>query len=121
MLQLDNRKDLTKTDWFMWTGAFGDPAYFSQVVDFVFEQLGADNTDKPLTDLYTTSTAQVGAAAANTKIVLSLAHDVCFAAFPCGSTECRLLQPDQGGFRDRAVVGAFWAKLLIEGVKPTVV
>ena len=80
-LRLDNRKDLTKTDWFMWTGAFGSDAYFKQVVDFVFDQLGADNTDKPLTDLYTTSTAQ-------------------------------------GGFRDRAVVGAFWAKLLIEGAKP---
>ena len=26
-LRLDNRKDLTKTDWFMWTGAFGDDAY----------------------------------------------------------------------------------------------
>ena len=80
-LRLDNRKDLTKTDWFMWTGAFGDKTYFAQVIDFVFAQLGADNTDKPLTDLYTTTTGQ-------------------------------------GAFRDRAVVGAFWAKLLIEGVKP---
>ena len=51
-LRLDNRKDLTKTDWFMWTGAFGTDAYFTQVVDFVFAQLGADNTNKPLTDLY---------------------------------------------------------------------
>ena len=40
-----------------------------------------NNTNKPLTDLYTNSTAQ-------------------------------------GGFRDRAVVGAFWAKLLVGGVKP---
>jgi len=30
----------------MWTGAFGDDAYFKSVVDFVFEQLGADNTNK---------------------------------------------------------------------------
>lgn len=81
-LRLDNRKDLTKTDWFMWTGAFGTDAYFKQVVDFVFEQLGADNSNKPLTDLYTTSTAQ-------------------------------------GGFRDRAVVGAFWAKMILAGEKPT--
>ena len=66
---------------FMWTGAFGSDDYFKQVVDFVFDQLGADDTDKPLTDLYNTTTAQ-------------------------------------GGFRDRAVVGAFWAKLLIEGAKP---
>jgi hypothetical protein len=128
-LRLDNRKDLTKTDWFvqppppechsccfaglrpilncpigpisltcpvyhiplvmfgaiscrfMWTGAFGSDAYFKQVVDSVFDQLGADNTDKPLTDCYNTTTAQ-------------------------------------GWFRDRAVVGAFWAKLLIEGEKP---
>jgi hypothetical protein len=80
-VRLDNRKDLTKTDWFMWTGAFGSEAYFQQVVDKVFDQLGADNSDKPLTDLYNTTTAQ-------------------------------------GGFRDRAVVGAFWAKLLIEGEKP---
>eukprot|EP01052_Picozoa_sp_SAG31_P074365 SAG31_NODE_33480_length_343_cov_0.852459_1_plen_64_part_00 len=56
-------------------------AVLLQVVDFVFAQLGADNTNKPLTDLYTTSTAQ-------------------------------------GGFRDRAVVGAFWAKMLIAGEKP---
>ena len=83
-LRLDNRRDLTKTDWLMWTGAFGDKAYFTQVVDRVFAQLGADNTDKPLTDLYTTSTAQA-------------------APPPLGV-----------GFRDRAVVGAFWAKMLMD-------
>lgn len=77
-LRLDNRKDLTKTDWFMWTGAFGPPAYFEKVVDMVFDQLVADNTNKPLTDLFNTTTAQ-------------------------------------GSFRDRAVVGAFWAKVLLEG------
>eukprot|EP01051_Picozoa_sp_SAG22_P003147 SAG22_NODE_150_length_17426_cov_8.082588_12_plen_787_part_00 len=82
-LQLDHRRDLTKTDWLMWTGALGDEAYFGQVVDSVFAQLGADNTDKPLTDLYNTSTAQA-------------------APPPLGV-----------GFRDRAVVGAFWAKMLI--------
>ena len=58
-LRLDNRKDLTKTDWFMWTGAFGDDAYFKSVADFVFSQLEADDSNKPLTDLYNTSTAQV--------------------------------------------------------------
>jgi hypothetical protein len=80
-LRLDNRKDLTKTDWFMWTGAFGDSAYFTQVVDFVFAQLGADNTNKPLTDLFNTTTAQ-------------------------------------GGFRDRAVVGAF-CELVTHGLLMT--
>ena len=30
----------------MWAGAFGTDAYFTQVVDFVFAQLGADNTNK---------------------------------------------------------------------------
>jgi hypothetical protein len=60
MHDVHSRKDLTKTDWFMWTGAFGTDAYFKSTVDFVFAQLGADNSNKPLTDLYNTSTAQGG-------------------------------------------------------------
>eukprot|EP01052_Picozoa_sp_SAG31_P031589 SAG31_NODE_3363_length_4363_cov_1.997186_3_plen_711_part_00 len=82
-LWLDHRRGLTKTDWMMWTGAFGDESYFEQVVDAVFSQLAADGTDKPLTDLYNSTTAQA-------------------APPPLGV-----------GFRDRAVVGAFWAKMLV--------
>ena len=67
----------------MWTGALGDDAYFEQVVDAVFAQLSIDGTDKPLTDLFNSTTGQA-------------------APPPLGI-----------GFRDRAVVGAFWAKMLL--------
>ena len=57
------------------------PGILGHEIIGVIDQLGADNSNKPLTDLFNTTTAQ-------------------------------------GGFRDRAVVGAFWAKMIIEGQKP---
>ena len=60
-LRLDERKDITKTDWFMWSGALDDSAhgtYSSLVVDKVFAMLEADESGVPVNDCYNTTTGQ---------------------------------------------------------------
>lgn len=58
-LRLDDRKDITKTDWFMWTGALDDSdeqVYSAAVVDKVFSMLEADRSGIPVNDCYNTTT-----------------------------------------------------------------
>jgi hypothetical protein len=60
-LRLDERKDITKTDWFMWSGALDDSAhgtYSTLVVDKVFAMLEADESGVPVNDCYNTTTGQ---------------------------------------------------------------
>ena len=60
-LRLDGRKDITKTDWFMWTGALDDSdeqVYARSVTEKVFRMLEADRSGIPANDCYNTTTGQ---------------------------------------------------------------